>query len=162
MAFGEAVVEAPFGRKPDWKRRFVRPEDLLDTGASRDAGYLGMCDPSIFADLTEQVLAIDELQRATPERLKGKSEPLELAILPVLHAADDVFSCELAGILEAFGDAVTRTGAGNDEAVLGKVDQRRVIDVDRKLEGEKIAERGQLLKRREDLFERPRLRQSIG
>ena len=62
-----------------------------------------MHDPRVLVDLAEQVLAIDQLKRAPPERWECEAETFELAIRSLSGPADMRARCDL----EATGDGAT-------------------------------------------------------
>jgi len=47
-----------------------------------------MSDASVLVDLTEQVLAVDQLQPAPAEPIEGQAQPVEVFFLAVDHVAD--------------------------------------------------------------------------
>jgi hypothetical protein len=66
-------------------------------------------DPSIFVDLTEKVLTIDQLERSSPERTKREPPFLELQLLSICHPSDCVGLIIVAEAGKALTDAVARS-----------------------------------------------------
>src|SRR6202051_4567120 len=99
-----------------------------------------MCTPRILTDFTEKVLAIDQLQRSSPQRAKMESQPHKLLLLNIRHHADDVRRRELPYALEAFVDSISGTWAGYGEFHFREIGQGAVIDVCNELVSKKIAD----------------------
>jgi hypothetical protein len=69
----------------------------------------------ILIHFTEQVLAINELQWAAPQRFELDSEALEFYMLPVRNHADDVSFVHSTKIPEAFTNAIACARTWNDK-----------------------------------------------
>src|SRR6202020_779382 len=81
-------VEVPLGGEPSSQGRSVGRILLLDPRATRDAAHVWMSDASVLVNLTEQVLAVDQLQPTPAEPIEGQAQPVEVLLLAVDHVAD--------------------------------------------------------------------------
>ncbi len=127
--------------------------DLLDP-AGAAVGAFGVCDAGVLVDLTEQVLAVDELERAAPEVLERGSRVVEEFRRGVGHGRDDLGGAEAAGVIEALGDSSKSARARHDELHLVEVEVRRVVEVDCVLKGKERSERRDRYQRLVELPER--------
>ena len=127
------VVDPPFRGEPDVDRSRQRTEPLLDPAPGPDALHLGVHDPGVLVDLAEEILAVDELERPTPEVLKPQAEPIELLLLAVSHEPDDFDLVVVAGVREAFPDTAPASGPRDDEVHLREVEHCRVVEVGHEL-----------------------------
>ena len=79
-----------FRREPHRERCGESSELLLDPGAVPDALGVGVSDAGVLVDLTEEVLAVDELERSSPQVLEVKAAAGELVDLSLGHKADEI------------------------------------------------------------------------
>ena len=125
-----------FGGNHIAKRCGERPELLLDPGALPDPFGFGVSDAGVLVDLAEEVLAIDELERASPQVLEVETASCELLGLPVGHPSDEI----LVGVVTRIGEAFAQSAAGartrHDELHLGEVEDGAVVEVGDELVGE--------------------------
>jgi hypothetical protein len=80
----------PLRWKPWLGDRTGRAERLLDPCSAGYATDLGVRDAGVLADLTEQVLYVDEVQSSAEQSAKGEPEVVEPILLFVGHLSDDV------------------------------------------------------------------------
>src|SRR5215468_10079940 len=116
------AIQLPLRREPGAQRGRVLAVALLDPGTAADAIDIGVRHPRIFVDLTEQVLAIDQLEAPpatkTPER---QPQPSEVLLLGILHIIDDLHLDAVRCRAEALTDSVPGAWARHDEFVLVEV-----------------------------------------
>src|SRR3989304_2726887 len=112
--------------------------DACPTGVTRD---LRIGNASVLIHLAEQVLTIDELKRATPERLESETESVELIVCELGNRANYVGLGETSDIREALADSIARTRASYDEVHFREVEKRAVIQIDGELERKEFPER---------------------
>src|SRR5260221_256582 len=98
-----------------------------------------MCEPSVLAHLTKQVLAVDQLQRSAPQRTKREPQPRNLLLLAISDEPNDVALVEITELLETFPNAVSGPGPWHDKLHLAEVRQSAVIDVGDELISEKVS-----------------------
>ena len=72
-----ALLDVPFRGEPCGQRFGVDTVGLFDPVPAADPSHFRMCNPGVLVDLAEQVLAVDELQRPSPEALKYQTKPVE-------------------------------------------------------------------------------------
>lgn len=80
---GRCRRQAPSRWVADNKRGTVRDVALLDASPAAAASQLGMDHTSVLVDLAEEVLAVDQLQRATPQRLELDIEVVKTVLCRV-------------------------------------------------------------------------------
>jgi hypothetical protein len=110
-------------------------------------------DARVLVDFTEEVLAIDKVERPPPEGLKGKPKPLELRARALGDYANDVVLVEVGCIAETLPNAIARPRASYDEIHLRKVEDLAVVQIDGELEREKVPERWVAAEDLEDLLQ---------
>src|ERR1035441_4905326 len=133
--------QAPLRGEPRCNRRGDRGEPLLDAAPAAMTGDAGVDHASVLVDLAEQVLDVDQLQRAAPQAREFKPEPPEVLGLVAGGEPDDFGFDTVSGRAEAFPDAVARTWPGDHEVHLAEVDRDRVVQVDAELIAQEVAER---------------------
>ena len=82
-----------------------------------------MVNSGVLVNFTEQILAIDQLQRPTPKCLKLDPAPRKLFILMVRHPADQVWFGIGTAISEAFLNTGSGAGARSNEFHFREVQQ---------------------------------------
>src|SRR5262249_40430700 len=142
----EARIEVPLRRIEELQRIWRGREDLLDARPLRRE--LRERDARVLVELAEQVLAVDRVERTAKKILPIEAEPAELVLLTVDHLRDEVLGRAIAEVVEHLPKSPNRAGPRDREAVLGELEMRRVVEVDRELVGHEVADqrpRSQLL-----------------
>ena len=124
----------------------------LDAGSFRHALHVRMSNTRIFIHLAKQILAVNQLKRAAPQRLKREILSHELAVCALSDDSDYVHFLKFSGIRKAFSDPVASTRTCHYEVLFLKVDHVAVVQIDSKLKCEKISERGIAPQDSEDVF----------
>jgi hypothetical protein len=99
----QLVIDAPFGREEQPDRLRGGSEPGFDPLAG--AGQLGGGLAAVFVGLAEQPLAVDGVQRPSPQPAERQAEASELLILPFGHPQHDLGRGVVAQVLEALLDA---------------------------------------------------------
>jgi hypothetical protein len=100
-----------------------------------------MCDAGVLADLAEEVLAVNQLKRSSPQRLEFNAKSVEVVTGGVGDCTDNVRRRYVVRIGEALRDSVVRAGSGDYEVHLGEMEQLAVVEVDRELKRQEWPER---------------------
>src|SRR5665213_1098168 len=82
------LVQLPFRRIEKLDRLRSGFEFLLDPRAARPSRDVRVRDARIFVDFAKQVLAVDQLEPPSPQRLKVEAQPLEFLLLQIGHEPD--------------------------------------------------------------------------
>src|ERR1700692_229109 len=94
----------------------------------------------VFGDFAKDILAVDGLERAPKKILKPQPEAREFCFLTLRRPVNDIFGSCSTNALEAFGDTVKRAGTRHHKITFAEVQQSRVVEVGRVLEGEEGAD----------------------
>src|SRR6266702_4130253 len=147
-------LELPLRRVPLHKRLWVTHVLLLDPRTSRVARDLWVDHSGVLAHLAEEVLAVDELKGPPPQRGEDESEQIELSIRSLGDDSHDIGVTQPSAIDEALTNAVPGSGSHRDEVHLRKGNELAVVQVNGKLEREKIPQRRKAPKDLDDLLQR--------
>ena len=98
-----------------------------------------MSNPGIFGDLAEKILAIDGLQRPTKQTGEFKPSFGKFLRLVLRHPVNNLRWRASIDILEALGDSIKGSRSGDDEIRFGEIQDRRVVEINRKLKGKERA-----------------------
>ena len=105
------------------------------------SGELRVSYAGILVNLTEQVLAVNQLQWPAPKRRKIETQTTKLVLLAVGDKPDQISVIEPTRIGKALPKTVLGTGARNNELHLRKIEVGRVVEVGNELVGEKVTYR---------------------
>ena len=83
-------VERPLGLKPIIDRFGIVAILLLDPRSSRSTENVRVADASVLVNLAEEILAIDQLQGASPESLEADVPHRKLFVLVLGDPTDEV------------------------------------------------------------------------
>ena len=75
----------------------------------------------VFVNLAEQILTVNQLKAAAPERLEVEAEAFELSFLQVGHQPDELGFVQSARIDEALANAIARARTRYDEVHLTEI-----------------------------------------
>src|ERR1700730_7032622 len=90
----------------------------------------------VFGNLAIDILAIDGLQRTLEKILELQPKARKFRFLTLHRPVDDILGCDSATGFEALSDTIQRAGACHHKITFAEVQQSRVVEVDRVLEGE--------------------------
>src|SRR5882672_10243249 len=110
-------IDIPLGRIPRRGQRARRLEFLLNTRTTRYTGVIGKSRTCVLRNLAEDILAVDELQAAAPQRAKRDALFCEMLFLVLIHIADDIRRIEFARALETLMDSIKRARSCHDELI---------------------------------------------
>jgi hypothetical protein len=114
---------------------------LFDPRPVGDALHVRVTLASILSHLAKKVLAVDQLQRPSPEGSERDPEPLELDVLTLLHEPDHLGWGEAANILETLLDAVECPRPRYHKLILAERRNLAVVNVCDELVRQEIADR---------------------
>ncbi len=114
-----------------------------------------MNNASVLVDLAEEILQIDELQRAAPQVGKFESKAGELVFAEIADGADQILVVQPTGVRKAPSDSVTGAGAGDHKVHFREVEQGTVVEIDGELKREKRTDRRVSFQDRVDRFKGP-------
>ena len=77
------MIDAPLGRVPVSNRRVGRTVDLFDAFAVADPSDIRMLHSGILGHLTEEILAVDQLQLPSSQGSESEAQSLEFLLLSV-------------------------------------------------------------------------------
>jgi hypothetical protein len=95
-------------------------------------------DASVLVDFAEEILTVNQLEAAPPERLKNESLLRKLGIRSLGNDPNQVGFIVPTCIGKALPDAVSSTGTGDYKVLFVEVDQLAVVQVDCELKSKEI------------------------
>src|SRR5207247_2576953 len=123
-------------------RQFASPLifllDARATGRSRNVRERYSC---VLRNFTENILAIDQLEPPTPQRLEIDTELSEVPLLVVTHVADHVGRIQRFAAYKTLLNPIHFTRRRNDEVTFRKIGERTVVEVRRVLVSQEGPER---------------------
>jgi hypothetical protein len=97
--------------------------------------------PRVLVDLAEQILAVDQLERPSPQLLERQAGARKLGVRELGDRPDDIGVVESSRVREALRDAIACAGTRCHEVHLRKIDDLAVVEVDGELKREEAAQR---------------------